>query len=66
MPVSLFSRIIDYGMEGNLLRELKLRHVEMERKKEKRPGGEEREMTIFLKSLETFGSNLRLSHYVRK
>lgn len=42
MPVSLFSRITDYGMEGNLLRELKLRHVETERKKEKRPGGEER------------------------
>lgn len=34
-------------------------------KKEKRPGGKEREMTIFLKSLET-GSNPRFSHYVQK
>lgn len=55
-------RMPDCGRKdgGHPLRESKLRYVERE-KKEKRCGREEREMTIFLKSLETFVSNLRLS-----
>lgn len=35
----------------------------MKGREKKIHGGNERQMTIFLKSLETFGSNLGLSHY---